>query len=117
MTGTYAFGAIMTALNVRHKTGRGQAIDVTMLETMLSLLGPEVQTSQFDVAPPGRPMFGPVRTKDGFIMPAVASERSFQGICRAAGRMSISSPLTPSARISAQALSLVRSPVAKPGIV
>jgi crotonobetainyl-CoA:carnitine CoA-transferase CaiB-like acyl-CoA transferase len=30
-------------------------------------------------------MFGPVRTKDGFIMPAVASEKTFQGICQAAG--------------------------------
>lgn len=85
-TGTYAFGAVMTALAHRHVTGRGQMIDVTMLETMLSMLGPEVQMAQFDVEPPGRPMFGPVRTKDGFIMPAIASERSFQGLCRAAGR-------------------------------
>ncbi len=85
-TGTYAFGAIATALAHRHATGRGQSIDVTMLETMLSMLGPEVQMAQFDVEPPGRPMFGPVKTRDGFIMPAIASERSFQGLCRAAGR-------------------------------
>ena len=85
-TGTYAFGAAMTALAHRHVTGRGQAIDVTMLETMLSTLGPEVQMAQFDVEPPGRPMFGPVRTKNGYIMPAVASERSFLGLCKAAGR-------------------------------
>ena len=85
-TGTYAFGAIMTALAQRHTTGHGQMVDVSMLETMLSTLGPEVQMAQFDVPPPGRPMFGPVRTKDGFIMPAIASERSFQGLCRAAGR-------------------------------
>jgi crotonobetainyl-CoA:carnitine CoA-transferase CaiB-like acyl-CoA transferase len=86
-TGTYAFGAVMTALAHRHVTGRGQMIDVTMLETILSMLGPEVQAAQFHVEPPGRPMFGPVRTKDGFIMPAIASERSFQGLCRAAGRV------------------------------
>ena len=85
-TGTYAFGAAMTALAHRHVTGRGQMIDVTMLETMLSTLGPEVQTAQFDVEPPGRPMFGPVRTSNGYIMPAIASERSFQGLCKAAGR-------------------------------
>ena len=60
-------------------------IDVSMLESMLSLLLGEVQTSQFPVPPAGRPMFGPVRTADGFIMPAVASERTFQGLARAAG--------------------------------
>ena len=38
-------------------------------------------------------------------------------ICRAAGRMSISSASTPRARISRQALPLVSSPVAKPGMV
>jgi crotonobetainyl-CoA:carnitine CoA-transferase CaiB-like acyl-CoA transferase len=85
VSGTYAFGAIMAALAQRHLTGLGQHIDVSMLETMLSLMGGEVQAAQFPVAPPGRPMFGPVRTADGFIMPAVASEKSFQGICQAAG--------------------------------
>ena len=38
-------------------------------------------------------------------------------ICSAAGRMSISAASTPSAFISAQALALVASPVAKPGMV
>jgi len=85
VSGTYAFGAIMAALAQRHLTGLGQHIDVSMLETMLSLMTSEVQAAQFPVVPPGRPMFGPVRTKDGFIMPAVASEKTFQGICQAAG--------------------------------
>jgi crotonobetainyl-CoA:carnitine CoA-transferase CaiB-like acyl-CoA transferase len=85
VSGTYAFGAIMAALAQRHLTGLGQHIDVSMLETMLTLLVGEVQGAQFPVTPPGRPMFGPVRTKDGFIMPAVASEKTFQGICQAAG--------------------------------
>lgn len=85
VSGTYAFGAIMAALAQRHHTGLGQHIDVSMLETMLTLMVGEVQNAQFPVAPPGRPMFGPVRTLDGFIMPAVASEKSFQGICQAAG--------------------------------
>ena len=85
VSGTYAFGAIMAALAQRHLTGRGQHIDVSMLETMLSLMVGEVQAAQFPVTPPGRPMFGPVRTRDGFIMPAVASEKTFQGLCQAAG--------------------------------
>lgn len=85
VTGTYAFGAAMAALSQRHLTGLGQRVDVSMLETMLTLLAGEVQAAQFPVAPPGRPMFGPVRTGDGFIMPAIASEKSFQGTCQAAG--------------------------------
>ncbi len=85
VSGTYAFGAAMAALAQRHVTGLGQHIDVSMLESMLALMVGEVQAAQFPVTPPGRPMFGPVRTEDGFIMPAVASEKSFQGICLAAG--------------------------------
>jgi len=85
LSGTYAFGAVMTALLHRQQTGRGQMIDVSMLESMLTLLLGEVQTAQFPVPPAGRPMFGPVRTADGFIMPAVASERTFRGLARAAG--------------------------------
>jgi CoA:oxalate CoA-transferase len=85
VSGTYAFGAVMAAVAQRHVTGLGQHVDVSMLETMLTLMVGEVQTAQFPVAPPGRPMFGPVRTADGFIMPAVASEKTFQGICQAAG--------------------------------
>ncbi len=85
VSGTYAFGAIMAALTQRQRTGQGQHIDVSMLETMLSLMVGEVQTAQFPVAPPGRPMFGPVRTRDGYIMPAVASEKTFQSLCQAAG--------------------------------
>jgi crotonobetainyl-CoA:carnitine CoA-transferase CaiB-like acyl-CoA transferase len=85
LTGTYAFGAIMTALYRRHLTGAGQMIDVSMLESMLSLTLSEIQAAQFPVTPPGRPIFGPVATKDGYIMPAIASERSFQNLAAASG--------------------------------
>ena len=86
LTGTYAFGATMTALFQRKATGMGQMVDVSMLESMLTLTLGEVQTAQFPVAPPGRPMFGPVATGDGWVMPAVASERTFQNLATAAGR-------------------------------
>jgi len=87
VSGTYAFGAIMVALAHRHLTGVGQHIDVSMMETMLTLMVAEVQGAQFAVAPPSRPMFGPVKTQDGYIMPAVASEKTFQALCLAAGRL------------------------------
>ena len=87
LTGTYAFGAIMTALYQRQATGQGQLIDVSMLESMLSLTLSELQLAQFPgsfIA--GRPVFGPIATKDGYINLSVASERTFQNLATAAGR-------------------------------
>ena len=85
VTGVYAFGAISAALYQRTSSHRGQHIDVSMLESMLSLTLNEVQWSQFEVAPPSRPMFGPVETADGYVMVAIASEKTFQSLVRAAG--------------------------------
>jgi len=51
LTGVYAFGAISAALYQRHGTQRGQHIDVSMLESMLSLTLNELQWSQFEVKP------------------------------------------------------------------
>jgi CoA:oxalate CoA-transferase len=85
LTGVYAFGAISAALYQRQLNGKGQHIDVSMLESMLTLTPNEVQNAQFDVAPPSRPMFGPVETADGYVMVAIASEKTFQGLVRAAG--------------------------------
>ncbi|WP_119419158.1 CaiB/BaiF CoA transferase family protein [Desertibaculum subflavum] len=84
-SGAYAFGAIMTALYQRQASGIGQMIDVSMCETMLGTLMGEVMRAQVPYDLPSRPMFGPVRTRDGYVMPAVASEKTFQGLCRAAG--------------------------------
>ena len=85
LTGTYAFGAIMTALCHRQFTGRGQMIDVSMLESMLSLTLSEIQAAQFSLPPMGRPVFGPVATKDGYINLSIASERTFQNLAVASG--------------------------------
>ncbi len=86
LTGTYAFGAIMTALYQRQATGEGQLIDVSMLESMLSLTLSELQLAQFPMPPLGRPVFGPIVTKDGFVNLSVASERTFQNLAAACGR-------------------------------
>jgi crotonobetainyl-CoA:carnitine CoA-transferase CaiB-like acyl-CoA transferase len=86
LTGTYAFGAIMAALYQRRITGRGQMVDVSMLESMLTMTLAEMQRAQFTLPPPGRPMFGPLETRDGYLMLAVASERTFADLARAAGR-------------------------------
>jgi crotonobetainyl-CoA:carnitine CoA-transferase CaiB-like acyl-CoA transferase len=61
-------------------------VDVSMLESMLTMTLSEIQRAQFPLPPPGRPMFGPIETRDGYIMLAVASERTFADLARAAGR-------------------------------
>jgi crotonobetainyl-CoA:carnitine CoA-transferase CaiB-like acyl-CoA transferase len=86
LSGTYAFGAIMAALHQRQAAGIGQMIDVSMLESMLSLTLSELQNSQFDVPPPPRPIFGPIATKDGYVNLSVASERTFQNMASAVSR-------------------------------
>jgi crotonobetainyl-CoA:carnitine CoA-transferase CaiB-like acyl-CoA transferase len=85
LTGVYAFGAISAALYQRTVTQRGQHIDVSMLESMLSLTLNELQWSQFEVAQTSRPMFGPIETADGYVMVAIASEKTFQGLMKVIG--------------------------------
>jgi len=85
LTGVYAFGAIGAALHQRSGTGQGQHIDVSMLESMLSLTLNEVQWSQFTVKPTQRPMFGPIETRDGYVMVAIASEKTFQNLMQVIG--------------------------------
>ncbi|MBA7473642.1 Acetyl-CoA:oxalate CoA-transferase [subsurface metagenome] len=85
LTGVYAFGAIGAALHQRHATGKGQHIDVSMLESMLSLTLNEMQWSQFEVKPTQRPMFGPIETSDGYVMVAIASEKTFQSLMQVIG--------------------------------
>jgi crotonobetainyl-CoA:carnitine CoA-transferase CaiB-like acyl-CoA transferase len=86
VTGTYAYGAIASALYQRERTGRGQHIDCSMLESMLTLTLNEIQWSQFEVAPAQRPIFSPVATSDGYLMIAIASEKSFQSLMSVIGR-------------------------------
>jgi len=85
LTGVYAFGAISAALHQRHGSQRGQHIDVSMLESMLSLTLNEMQWSQFEVKPSQRPMFGPIETADGYVMVAIASEKTFQSLMKVIG--------------------------------
>ena len=52
---------------------------------MLTLTLNEVQWSQFEVKQSQRPMFGPIETANGYVMLAVASEKTFQGLIRVIG--------------------------------
>jgi CoA:oxalate CoA-transferase len=85
-SGSYALGAILAALYQRNASGQGQMVDVSMFETLVGMLLGEVNRAQFDFEMPSRPMYGPVEAKDGYVMLATASERTFQDMATAAGR-------------------------------
>ncbi|RIV78232.1 CoA transferase [Pelagerythrobacter aerophilus] len=83
--GTHAFGAIQTALFQRERTGLGQFIDVSMLEAMVGMLVYEMQVAQQPLDE-RRPLYKPLRTRDGFIMVAPTSPGNFLSLIKAMGR-------------------------------
>lgn len=85
-SGAYALGGILAALHQRSVTGQGQMVDVSMFESLVGMLLAEVNRAQFDYEMPSRPMYGPVEAKDGYVMLATASEKTFQDMATAAGR-------------------------------
>jgi len=91
--GMYAAFGIMLALRVREKTGRGQAIDVSMLEGQLSLLGSMIGGYFADGEIP-KPMgtaykallpYQTFRTKTRDLALAVGSEKLWAVFCPAIG--------------------------------
>src|SRR5438552_805619 len=92
--GMYAAYAIMLALRVKERTGRGQAIDVSMLEGQLSLLGtmiggyladgelPEPMGTAYKALLP----YQTFRTKTRDLALAVGSEKLWKVFCPVIGR-------------------------------
>lgn len=85
LTGSYALGAIQTALLGRTQSGLGEHIDVTMLESMMTLIPAQVQNAQIPNAPAPRG-FQPVRTKDGFVIICIVSNKNMRCLCEAMQR-------------------------------
>ena len=84
LAGLNAFGAIVTALFARERTGGGQSIDVTLIESMLNLLVFEVQAAQCDDEQ-RRPLYAPLPASDGFIVIAAITSANFANLADAVG--------------------------------
>ncbi len=92
-TGVYASTAILAALNVRHSTGRGQHIDMALLDVGMAILAN--QASGFlatGVAPMrqgnSHPSLAPYQdfpTLDGAMLLAIGNDGQFARFCEAAG--------------------------------
>jgi len=84
LAAVYAFGAIQTALIGRLRHGKGQFIDVALMDSMINLLVFECQEAQF---PSGarRPLYVPMRARDGFVIVAPVNQRNFEQLADATG--------------------------------
>src|SRR5271169_2229638 len=82
--GTYAFGAIQSALLARERSGRGDCIDLAMMDGLLGMLIYEFQEAQL---PPMKRTntFQPTRAKDGFVMIAAVKPNNYQSLWQAIG--------------------------------
>ena len=85
LTGTFAFGAIQSALLGRERNGHGEHIDVSMMEAMMSLIPAHIQGEQME-EPPVIGRFHPAKTKDGFVMLCVVSDKNLQCLASALNR-------------------------------
>lgn len=82
--GSLAFGGIQAALVQRQRTGRGDYVDLSLLDSMISLLVCEVQEAQF----PDQPLhfvYKPTRARDGYLVVAPTTQENFAALCRASG--------------------------------
>src|SRR2546426_5710332 len=87
--GMYACMAILAALRVRDQTGKGQYIDIALLEATISLLSNVA--SNYLISGEEAPRFGnghpnivpyqAFRTKDGYIVVSCGNDRIYQTFC------------------------------------
>ncbi len=85
MGAAHAFGAIQMALYEREKSGRGQWIDVSLMDSVLGMLIYELQAAQF---PPERrrQVYEPVRSADGWVMVAAVTQKNQEVLFDVIGR-------------------------------
>src|SRR5262245_4135955 len=106
-TAVFTAQAVSSALYAREKTGRGEHIQVAMLDAMISYLWPEgmmqytvVGAEETSTDPADRPDLV-FRTRDGYITCGTISDSEWQGFCKAARDAELGNDVrfaTPSAR-------------------
>jgi crotonobetainyl-CoA:carnitine CoA-transferase CaiB-like acyl-CoA transferase len=93
MTGMYASSAILAALHHRQQTGRGQMIDLALLDTQVAWLANQGLNYLTSGVAPGRlgnehPNIVPYKvlpSADGYFILAVGNDRQFRSFCQFAG--------------------------------
>ena len=98
MAGMYACTAICAALRSREVTGKGQYIDIGMLDTQVAWLSIQAMNYLVGGANPerlgnGHPNIVPYQvfqTEDGYVMLTIGNDGQFQRFCEFAGRSELS---------------------------
>ncbi|MGJ7492590.1 CaiB/BaiF CoA transferase family protein [Variovorax sp. ZT4R33] len=93
-TGVYASTAILAALEVRHRTGEGQHIDMALLDVGMAILANQASAFLNTGSVPQRqgnshPSLAPYQdfqTQDGAMLLAIGNNGQFARFCEAAGR-------------------------------
>lgn len=94
LTGLYASTAILAALQARERTGRGQHIDLALLDVQVACLANQGMNYLYGGQPPRRmgnahPNTVPYQdfpTADGHMILAIGNDGQFARFCHAAGR-------------------------------
>ncbi|QHE91526.1 CoA transferase [Pandoraea fibrosis] len=85
VTASYAFGAIMSAMLRRERQGAGSFVDVTLMDSMVSLMAFQYAEAQG----PGNDVswvFPPFRSCDGYVTVPLISERTFHAAYKVIGK-------------------------------
>lgn len=96
-TGLYTHGAIIAALRARDITGKGQNVDASLFETMLSLLtnvgstwlNMGIEGQRYGAAHPSIVPYNTFKTKDGYFALGANNEKQWKILCERIGRMDL----------------------------
>jgi crotonobetainyl-CoA:carnitine CoA-transferase CaiB-like acyl-CoA transferase len=93
-SGLYATVAILAALNARHATGRGEHIDVSLLDVQVAMLANQslnfltsgISPTRLGNAHPNIVPYEAFKTVDGYVVLAVGNDAQFKRFCARAER-------------------------------
>ena len=91
LTGWAGAQAVSAALYARERTGRGQHVELSMLDTAIAFLWPDVSAEHAFVGPDASRQPAPgsdaslLRLADGFATATPFGDAEFEGLCRALG--------------------------------
>ncbi len=97
--GMFACMSILAALHVREKTGKGQQIDISLLEAAVALLGnvsanyliSGKESRRYGNGHPNIVPYQAFRTKNGYIVVSCGNDRLYQSLCALLGRDDLAS--------------------------
>lgn len=92
--GMYATISILAALHVRDQTGKGQYIDISLVESAISLLGnvsanhliSGEEAKRYGNAHPNIVPYQAFQTRNGYVVVAAGNDRLYQSLCHLLGR-------------------------------